>query len=215
MPKKTFFHLPEEKQLRLLDAASIEFSRTSLKEASIANIVRLAEIPRGSFYQYFEDKEDLYYYYFDLLRQDSKKNIEQAIKEAEGDLFEGIDNYFSKMIFEVLTGQHSRFYQNLFMNLDYYATNRVSPHITPNDRKSETCQEKRDEYSIYRQIDLTKLTVYDEQEFKMLMQMLMNIVFSSITEGYRKLEENSEYDIEEIIRHFKTKLNWLKKGACK
>lgn len=61
MPKNTFYHLPEKKQQRLLDAASIEFSRSTLKDASIANIVKLAEIPRGSFYQYFEDKEDLYY----------------------------------------------------------------------------------------------------------------------------------------------------------
>lgn len=59
MPKTTFFHLSEEKQSRLLNAAKNEFSRTSLKEASIANIVKLAEIPRGSFYQYFENKEDL------------------------------------------------------------------------------------------------------------------------------------------------------------
>ena len=46
MPTNTFFHLPEEKQQRLLDAAQIEFSRHSLQEASIANIVKLAEIPR-------------------------------------------------------------------------------------------------------------------------------------------------------------------------
>ena len=58
MPTNTFFHLPEEKQQRLLDAAQIEFSRHSLQEASIANIVKLAEIPRGSFYQYFENKND-------------------------------------------------------------------------------------------------------------------------------------------------------------
>ena len=60
--------MPEEKQQRLLDA-QIEFSRHSLQEASIANIVKLAEIPRGSFYQYFENKEDLYFYYFATLRK--------------------------------------------------------------------------------------------------------------------------------------------------
>ena len=60
--------MPEEKQQRLLDAAQIEFSRHSLQEASIANIVKLAGIPR-SFYQYFENKEDLYFYYFATLRK--------------------------------------------------------------------------------------------------------------------------------------------------
>lgn len=215
MPKKTFFHLPEEKQCRLLEAASIEFSIRPLKEASIANIVKLAEIPRGSFYQYFEDKEDLYYYYFELLRQDSKKNIEKAIQEAKGDLFEGMDVYFSKMIFEVLTGEHASFYKNLFMNMDYRATSRVSPIFSTNDEKGKKRQKKCSGHKIYEQIDRTKLTIHDENEFKMLMQMLMNIVFSSIIEGYRQREEDSESNIEQNIDNFKTKLNWLKNGAYK
>lgn len=44
MPTQTFFHLPKEKQKRLIEAARIEFSRVPLKEASIANIVKLADI---------------------------------------------------------------------------------------------------------------------------------------------------------------------------
>lgn len=67
MPTQTFFHLPEEKQQRLLEAARVEFSRVPLNEASIAQIVKLAGISRGSFYQYFEDKEDLYFYYFEKI----------------------------------------------------------------------------------------------------------------------------------------------------
>lgn len=57
MPTNTFFHLPEEKQQRLLDAAQIEFSRHSLQEASIANIVKLAGIPRGSFINILRTKK--------------------------------------------------------------------------------------------------------------------------------------------------------------
>lgn len=60
MPTQTF-SICLKKNKRLIEAARIEFSRVPLKEASIANIVKLADIPRGSFYQYFEDKEDLYF----------------------------------------------------------------------------------------------------------------------------------------------------------
>lgn len=60
MPTQTF-SICLKKTKRLIEAARIEFSRVPLKEASIANIVKLADIPRGSFYQYFEDKEDLYF----------------------------------------------------------------------------------------------------------------------------------------------------------
>ena len=62
MPKLTFFNLPEMKRNKLIRAAEAEFSRVPLSQASISNIVKAAEIPRGSFYQYFENKEDAYYF---------------------------------------------------------------------------------------------------------------------------------------------------------
>ena len=59
MPKETFLRLSEDKKEKILSAAKKEFSRVTLEEVSIKNIVEDAEIARGSFYQYFEDKEAL------------------------------------------------------------------------------------------------------------------------------------------------------------
>ena len=66
MPSKTFFHLPAEKRERLLLAAEEEFARVPYAEASINRMIRAAGIPRGSFYMYFRDKEELFHY---LLRE--------------------------------------------------------------------------------------------------------------------------------------------------
>jgi AcrR family transcriptional regulator len=62
MPTDTFFRLPEEKRRRIFDAAVEEFSQKSFSSASINRIVQAAGIPRGSFYQYFAGKEDIYLY---------------------------------------------------------------------------------------------------------------------------------------------------------
>ena len=59
MPKSTFFNLNEEKRIKIEKALKTEFSRGSFEEASVSNIVTNAQIPRGSFYQYFEDKEKM------------------------------------------------------------------------------------------------------------------------------------------------------------
>ena len=59
MPKETFLKLPEEKKQKIIKAAKKEFERVPIEEVSIKNIVENAEIARGSFYQYFESKEDL------------------------------------------------------------------------------------------------------------------------------------------------------------
>ena len=62
MPSTTFYNLPEEKRERLMAAARAEFLRVPYEDASINRIIREAGIPRGSFYMYFTDKEDLVRY---------------------------------------------------------------------------------------------------------------------------------------------------------
>lgn len=60
MPTTTFFNLPLAKREKLLNAAIAEFARKPYGEVSINRVIQAAEIPRGSFYQYFADKTDLF-----------------------------------------------------------------------------------------------------------------------------------------------------------
>ena len=56
----TFDRLAEEKKERILQAARAEFLRNPYEKSSINRILADAEIPKGSFYQYFDDKSDLF-----------------------------------------------------------------------------------------------------------------------------------------------------------
>jgi AcrR family transcriptional regulator len=67
VPTDTYINLPEEKQNRIFEAALNEFSKKNFSESKLSNIVKEAKIPRGSIYQYFEDKLDLYKYVFNKL----------------------------------------------------------------------------------------------------------------------------------------------------
>lgn len=62
MPKSTFNNLSKEKREQIMEAALDEFSSNSYAEASINRICKACQIAKGSFYQYFEDKLDLYTY---------------------------------------------------------------------------------------------------------------------------------------------------------
>jgi AcrR family transcriptional regulator len=66
MPKDTFFNLPQEKRQRIIDLALAEFAENDYDTASISRIVAQARIAKGSFYQYFENKKDLYTYLLTL-----------------------------------------------------------------------------------------------------------------------------------------------------
>jgi len=72
LPKKTFFNLPKNKKEKIIKAAKEEFGKKSFSEASVAGIIEEADIPRGSFYQYFSDLKDLYKY---IMKQIMKKKI--------------------------------------------------------------------------------------------------------------------------------------------
>ena len=89
MPNDTFNNLNEAKKLRIFNAAVQEFSTRRFSEASINQIVKAAGIPRGSFYQYFTGKEDIFLYMFMAILEEKKKIIlrEGAIK-PDADVFE-------------------------------------------------------------------------------------------------------------------------------
>lgn len=69
VPLQTFFNLPEEKRQQILQVAIDEFAENDYDTVSISRIVARAGIAKGSFYQYFADKEDLYAYVLGLLAE--------------------------------------------------------------------------------------------------------------------------------------------------
>ena len=78
MPKDTFYNLSDEKKQRIFDAAVQEFSTRRFSEASINKIVKAAGIPWGSFYQYFNNKEDLYQYMFERIGEEKKEIVRDS-----------------------------------------------------------------------------------------------------------------------------------------
>ena len=69
MPSNTFLNLSKEKQKIIIEASIKEFSRVPLKDASINKIVKTANISRGSFYTYFNNIDDLYFYAIDSYKE--------------------------------------------------------------------------------------------------------------------------------------------------
>jgi len=66
MPKGTFLNLPQEKKDKIIEVAIDEFAQYSFQNASINRIVENAGIAKGSFYQYFEDKSDVFKYILNI-----------------------------------------------------------------------------------------------------------------------------------------------------
>ncbi len=90
MPTPTFFNLPEEKRKRILEVAMDEFATHPYSKASLSNIVVRAGIAKGSMYQYFDNKQDLYTYILDLAAQEKITYMKQEF-DREDDFFTAVE----------------------------------------------------------------------------------------------------------------------------
>jgi len=85
LPKETYFNLKEEKQRRILNAALREIAENGFDKASVTRIVKDAGIATGSFYQYFEDLDDLFVFVGMEAGRRKIAYMQRAIDEAAGD----------------------------------------------------------------------------------------------------------------------------------
>lgn len=83
MPTDTFYNLDRAKQQRIIEAGIDEFSKNSFNDSSISNIIEKAEIPRGSFYQYFIDLKDFYKYIISVIAEKKTAFFNQSFSEME------------------------------------------------------------------------------------------------------------------------------------
>lgn len=79
MPKNTFYNLKSDKIKRILNAALEEFALHDYEHVNIQNIVKNAQISRGSFYQYFSDLDDLFMYLVDVIATEKKTYLNQHV----------------------------------------------------------------------------------------------------------------------------------------
>lgn len=205
MPKQTFFNLSDEKKDRLLQAAYQEFSSEPLETASINAIIQQSEISRGSFYQYFEDKEDLYFYCLDLLRENQTIQMTEHYRNASGDLYEGILKIFAYLYHHYLLGEHKGFYHHFFVNMTF----RKSRAATVDEGKTKRPLPLTFFRTLARMSDKSKLRITSETELVELLQFLFQTMHWTISQVFMQGLEK-----DEACRLMEQRMRWIVKGVA-
>lgn len=202
MPKRTFYNLPKEKQQVLINSAKKEFSRVPLNEASISNIVKNAEIPRGSFYQYFEDKEDAFYYLLKLKTKDHQSDFINILKRNNGNIFDTFIDTFQNMLIAFQEKENRDFFKNAFLNMNY----KMERKLLKGFRFNRNNYDKQSP-GILTHIDLQKINISDENELIHVMQIIMAVTFQNLMHNFAR-----RYTFEEALDNYIFEINLLKKG---
>ena len=120
MISPTFQNLKEDKKNRIIDAALVEFSTRPFNEASITNIVKNADISRGSFYQYFGNKENIYKYLVNFLYAKHREELVSLLIENSGQLYPSLLKFYENYIDDLFESRYFAFYKNTFRYVNHY-----------------------------------------------------------------------------------------------
>lgn len=196
MPKITFFNLNDKKKQKIEKAIKNEFSREGFEKASISNIIEEAKIPRGSFYQYFEDKEDAVKYIIDKYAKKEKEMMQNFTIKNNGNIFDMSIDIFEYIVKKVEDKKEWILYKSILSELK---KNNIS-----------ILGEKEEERDFGKNINYQILNIKEKDDLKYMIRILMTITRSASLEvlSNRKSKEESK---EELIKQIEI----LKRGMYK
>ena len=202
MPTNTFFNLPAEKKHKILKAANKEFARVPLEQASIKNIVEDAEIARGSFYQYFENKQDLFEYIMTSKTGDMEKNLIEMIEQENGNIINIFINIYDHLIEVGRIRRNNKLFRQIFENIKTSDNLMLTRKEEMNKKLEKILQ---DLYSKNKDI----LNIKNEEEFKLVIEIL-----SAITR--RRIVASLKYkNSAEAREDFLKEIEYIKRGILK
>lgn len=201
MPKDTFYHLSDDKKERILDAAEQELARVPISEMSINKIIQSAGISRGSFYQYFEDKNDLVMYMMADYIEVMKEGISKSMERHQGNIFEATMYILHGVV-------------KLGKNQD---SHKVLEHIMVEaTAKFGCCTEKamaleEEILAIFvNKIDRKILAIETDKEVVSLVRLIFSMLKDAAARSYYGVE-SSNLVLEELNRQLK----FIKRGVEK
>ena len=200
MPKETFLKLSKEKQQKVINSAKKEFARVPIENVSIKNIVEEADIARGSFYQYFENKEDLLIY---ILKENSEKlntKLKRKVKETNGDVFELYIFLYDSMIEEFTDNSDQELFRQIFINLKSSDENVF-------DLVKRT--KPQDIIDYYEQIDKSNLKIENYEDLVIICDMLNVITRRALIKNFKNKSK------EDCRKMFLKEIEYLKHGIEK
>lgn len=141
MPKDTFKQLPAEKRERIIVAAATLFAERGFSATDVAQIAKQAGVAKGSLYNYFESKEDLYFFVCRDGLERSRRAIYGGI-EPGWDVYRQIEHIFRQgarfarvhpeyiqLYLAVSSAGMDRFARNLSLEVEKYTADHLKKLI--------------------------------------------------------------------------------------
>ena len=171
MPTITFDKLSEDKKKIIENAAIKEFSNYTYDDISINRIIHDIDMPRGSFYLYFENKEDLYLYIMDKYVTSYIEVFIRFVKLNNGDIILSYEYALNRVLDYCKNGEYAMLVSKFLCGL----THRISAKTKAMNRK-ETIDK------VIGSINRTYLRDDCPENLFFILDLLTNTLVHSLTE---------------------------------
>ncbi|WP_051623467.1 TetR/AcrR family transcriptional regulator [Clostridium hydrogeniformans] len=202
MPTETFFNLPQEKKNKIIMAIKNEFARVSFDKVSINKIVQDANISRGSFYMYFEDKKDMLIYVLSNYHEEVMSTIKESFKDNNGDIFEVFKDILKFTTNFGTSKENIAFCINIFS--DQTVQNDVMLQFANRSRQKEFFDLFKDH------IHINTLNLQSPKDVDDIIDILISITQKATMDIFLCLGEK-----DEILEAYNNKIAILKRGMLK
>ena len=202
MPTERFYRLPEAKKQVIRQAAIKEFARVPFEKASINQIIQNADISRGSFYTYFEDKQDL----LKWLIYAQAECCERELDKNDGNLFDMLEWLFE---FTIRKLEESKEMVQLVRNVCSYQENTRAmgfeigyrpPMGSPGKEKTTQWLAKR--------IRMERFARRSEEELDVVLQLGVTSLILAVRFYYEQPDQ-----LDQIRKRYLDSLEVIKHGA--
>jgi len=197
-----FKKLKEEKQRQIIDAALKEFAKNGFDRASTNKIVKDAKISKGSLFNYFNSKKELYIYLLDY-SMGVVEGLYDKVDLDERDIFKKIGNFGIQKL---------KIYKKSPHVLDFLASVKLEESKDVKDIIDEKIPLMYDRglKEIYRDIDYSKFR--DDIDVEKAIEILNWTMFGfgeKIIRRINNFEDGSQF-AKEAFKEWKTYSNILK-----
>lgn len=201
MATERFVRLPKEKQDSILRAAIREFAREPLEKVSINKIIREAEISRGSFYTYFEDKKDVLRYIFTSSVKEYQQFYRDCLIKNHGDFWDSMEDLMDYTLHSGFKHGLIEFFKNIMLNAG------AEEMLKGFYEESEGDCNRIGRWS-YKHVNKENMVIESFEDFSLLMDMAMSMMMVTL-----KNYCCNEITIEEAKTEYHKKLRILQYGV--
>lgn len=206
MASERFYKLPEEKREKIINAALHEFCSEPLEAVSINKIVKEAGISRGSFYTYFEDKQDVLTFLGQELQKKHDDMLKESLRKAGGDLFTALEAFAEDAVRYLKQNESFRLQKNVAIHAN------INPFRALEWDKIDAAETRRTELMewLLRHVDMSRLNLSAPDELRALLTLcyinIMIMVVGICLEPERE---------REVRRCHAMRMKFIKEGALK